>query len=46
MDALKGLRIVDLTRLLPGAFCTSLFADHGAEVVKVEDMGQGEVFHS
>jgi crotonobetainyl-CoA:carnitine CoA-transferase CaiB-like acyl-CoA transferase len=40
--AFKGLRILDLTRLLPGAFCTQLFADYGADVLKVEQPGEGD----
>ncbi|MGI8845227.1 MAG: CaiB/BaiF CoA transferase family protein [Thermoleophilaceae bacterium] len=40
--ALDGLRILDLTRLLPGGYCTSLLADLGAEVLKVEDTGMGD----
>ncbi|MDQ7783065.1 MAG: CaiB/BaiF CoA-transferase family protein [Desulfomonilaceae bacterium] len=36
MGALDGLRIVELNRLLPGAFCTALLADHGADVIVVE----------
>jgi crotonobetainyl-CoA:carnitine CoA-transferase CaiB-like acyl-CoA transferase len=39
---LSGLRVLDLTRLLPGGFCTLLFADMGAEVLKVEDTGMGD----
>jgi alpha-methylacyl-CoA racemase len=39
---LSGLRVLDLTRLLPGGFCTLLLADFGAEVVKVEDTGIGD----
>ncbi len=36
MPALDGLKVVDLSRLLPGPFCTAILADHGAEVVVVE----------
>ena len=40
--ALEGLRVLDLTRLLPGGFCTLLLADMGADVLKVEDTGGGD----
>ncbi|HZO58479.1 MAG TPA: CaiB/BaiF CoA-transferase family protein [Solirubrobacterales bacterium] len=40
--ALEGLRVLDLTRLLPGGFCTLLLADMGAEVLKVEDTAAGD----
>ncbi|HYM73716.1 MAG TPA: CoA transferase [Stellaceae bacterium] len=39
---LSGIRVVDLTRILAGPFCTMILADMGAEVVKVETPGQGD----
>ncbi|MFU8867256.1 CaiB/BaiF CoA transferase family protein [Natronococcus sp.] len=39
---LDGVRILDLSRLLPGPYATQLLADSGAEVVKVEDTGVGD----
>ncbi len=39
---LAGLRVLDLSRLLPGGFCSLLLADLGAEVLKVEDTGMGD----
>ena len=39
---LEGLKVLDLTRLLPGGFCSLLLADFGADVVKVEDGGLGD----
>ena len=39
---LSDIKILDLTRLLPGGFCTLLLADLGADVIKVEDTGQGD----
>ncbi len=40
--ALEGLKVLDLTRLLPGGYCTLLLADMGAEVLKVEDPFGGD----
>jgi crotonobetainyl-CoA:carnitine CoA-transferase CaiB-like acyl-CoA transferase len=39
---LAGVRILDLTRLLPGGYATLLMADLGADVVKVEEPGKGD----
>ena len=39
---LDGIRILDLTRLLPGGVCTMLLADMGADIIKVEDPTGGD----
>jgi len=39
---LSDVRVLDLTRLLPGGFCSLLLADFGAEVLKVEDTRGGD----
>ena len=43
---LDGLRVLDLTRLLPGAFATLMLAELGAEVVKIEDPTGGDPMRS
>ena len=42
MKALAGIKILDLTRLLPGPFATMYLADFGAEVIKIEQPGEGD----
>jgi len=39
---LEGIRVVDLSRLLPGAFATLMLAELGAEVIKIEDPRGGD----
>ena len=39
---LEGVRVIDLSLFLPGPLATQFMADHGAEVVKVESLHQGE----
>jgi alpha-methylacyl-CoA racemase len=42
VSALSDIRVLDLSRLLPGGFCSLLLADFGADVLKVEDTGMGD----
>jgi crotonobetainyl-CoA:carnitine CoA-transferase CaiB-like acyl-CoA transferase len=43
---LQGVRVIDLTQCIAGPYCTKLFADHGAEVIKIEPPGSGDIARS
>ncbi len=43
---LSGIRILDLSRLVPGAYASQMMADFGADVIKIEEPGSGDYSRS
>jgi crotonobetainyl-CoA:carnitine CoA-transferase CaiB-like acyl-CoA transferase len=46
MKALSDVTILDFSHLLQGPFCTQLLGDMGADVIKIERPGQGDLFRT
>jgi crotonobetainyl-CoA:carnitine CoA-transferase CaiB-like acyl-CoA transferase len=44
MLPLQGIRVVDVSRLLAGPFCTTILGDLGADIVKVEALPDGDLY--
>jgi crotonobetainyl-CoA:carnitine CoA-transferase CaiB-like acyl-CoA transferase len=46
MLPLEGVRVLDLSRLLAGPFCTTILGDLGADIIKIEALPAGDLYRS
>ena len=46
MNCLSGIRIIDLSQFLSASYCTQILGDLGADVIKIEQPGKGEVYRT
>jgi crotonobetainyl-CoA:carnitine CoA-transferase CaiB-like acyl-CoA transferase len=46
MNCLDGIKVIDMTQFLSASYCTQILGDLGADVIKIEKPGQGEVYRT